>query len=61
MNTSEYVIRIRMTRARRLLEEGHLSISEVAIRCGFTDQSYFTRMFKKTYNLTPTQVKKTIV
>lgn len=61
MNTSEYVMRIRMTRARRLLEEGHLSISEVAIRCGFTDQSYFTRMFKKTYNLTPTQVKKTIV
>lgn len=61
MNTSEYVMRIRMTRARRLLEEGHLSISEVATRCGFTDQSYFTRMFKKTYNLTPTQVKKTIV
>ena len=61
MNTSEYVMRIRMTRARRLLEEGHLSISEVAIRCGFSDQSYFTRMFKKTYNLTPTQVKKTIV
>lgn len=61
MNTSEYVMRIRMTRARRMLEQGHLSISEVAVRCGFTDQSYFTRMFKKTYNLTPTQVKKTIV
>ena len=59
MNTSDYVMRIRMTRARRLLEEGRLSIGEVAASCGFSDQSYFTRMFKKAYNLTPTQVKKT--
>ena len=61
MNTSEYVMRIRMNKARRLLEEGRMNISEVATCCGFTDQSYFTRMFKKTYNLTPSQVKKITV
>lgn len=38
--------------ARRLMRTGH-ALSEVAAAVGFADQSHLTRMFKRTYGLTP--------
>lgn len=35
-----------------------LSVSDVAYRCGFNDQSHFTRLFKQTYQITPLSFKK---
>lgn len=40
--------------ARRLIGEGK-PCSEVALDAGFSDQSHLTRMFKRTYGLTPGQ------
>lgn len=43
---------VRIARAKRLLREGW-SISRVAAQTGFTDQSHFTRHFKRLMKLTP--------
>ncbi len=50
-----YIRSLRMELARRMLSDGHHSISEVAVACGFPDSSYFTRCFKKVYGRPPSQ------
>lgn len=44
---------LRIEKARRLLAETDLSISEVGARVGYTSQSHFTRVFRATTSLTP--------
>lgn len=49
----QYVIRQRVERAKLLLKDGKLRISEVAIACGFTHQSHLNRHFKRLTGVTP--------
>lgn len=46
--------------AKILLCQSDLSISEIATEVGLEDQSYFTRLFKKHENITPTVFRKMI-
>jgi AraC family transcriptional regulator len=48
-----YVLRERIYEARRLLAAGRLSISEVALSLGFSDQSHFSQAFRKMTGTTP--------
>lgn len=43
----------RIAEARRLLSATTMKASDIALCCGFTDQSHFTRAFKDAANLTP--------
>ncbi|MBO9204608.1 MULTISPECIES: helix-turn-helix transcriptional regulator [Niastella] len=43
----------RMEKASSLLEEGRLSVSQIACKCGYREQANFTSDFKKIFNLTP--------
>ena len=49
-----YQLCLRISHARGLLREG-LPAAEVALRCGFADQSHFTRHFKRMNGVTPMQ------
>ncbi|MFT5164784.1 MAG: signal transduction histidine kinase/CheY-like chemotaxis protein [Saprospiraceae bacterium] len=51
-----YIRSIRLTKAMELLREGKLSISEVAYSLGFSDPSYFSRIFSKEFEQTPSSV-----
>jgi AraC family transcriptional regulator len=52
------VIRRRVERARRLLPaETDLSLAEVALHAGFSDQSRFCRHFKRLVGVTPGQFR----
>jgi AraC family transcriptional regulator len=52
----QYVIARRIERARQLLQAGtDLSLAEVAARAGFSDQSQFSRHFKRLVGVTPRQ------
>lgn len=49
-----YQVCLRVSHARRLLRDG-ASPADVAVRCGFADQSHFTRHFKRLTGITPAQ------
>lgn len=49
----QFVIEKRVERARRLITEGRLTLAQVAAACGFTDQSGFTKHFKRLVGVTP--------
>jgi len=49
-----YQLALRIGHARKLLREG-ATAADVAARCGFADQSHFTRHFKRINGVTPAQ------
>ena len=53
MTVGEYLNALRIERACRELERPASSISDVALSAGFSDQSHFTRAFKRATGTTP--------
>jgi AraC family transcriptional regulator len=49
----QYVVEARVRKAKELLTKGKFTISEVAYRVGFVDQSHLTRHFKRVFGLPP--------
>jgi len=49
----EFLTKIRIDAAKRLLLESGLSLAQIALEVGYPDQSYFTKVFKKTEQVTP--------
>ncbi len=49
----EYVENLRIKKAIELLSATSLTLTEIAARCGFSSQSYFSYVFKKKMNMTP--------
>lgn len=54
---SDYLQAARMDRARQLLLEG-ATVSMTAHDCGFKDASYFIRVFRKHWGVTPGELRK---
>lgn len=48
-----YLQRLRLERASSLLKKTNLTITEISYECGFNDSNYLTRLFKKTYGISP--------
>lgn len=57
LSFKDYLNQIRTEEAKRLLADTDYSIMEIAVACGFNDQSYFTKVFKKYTGLTPKQYR----
>ena len=55
----DYIRLIRLKRAVKLLKEDAHSITEIAEMTGFSDAKYFREVFKKHYNVSPSQYFKT--
>jgi two-component system response regulator YesN len=53
----EYITRIKMERASRLLEQSNLKTYEVALLMGFKDTEYFSRIFKKYVGISPSEYR----
>lgn len=49
----QYLLDRRIERAKHLLIEGELPIAQVALACGFADQSHFSHAFKQRVGVTP--------
>lgn len=51
-----YITNIRMQKARHLFDtHSELTVLEVALQCGYDDQSSFTRAFKRFFGITPSE------
>jgi AraC family transcriptional regulator len=48
-----YLLTLRLARARQLLLDPGLRLDEVAMSCGFADQSHFTRVFGEVEKMSP--------
>ncbi|MGM9736645.1 MAG: helix-turn-helix domain-containing protein [Candidatus Cryptobacteroides sp.] len=55
--TTDFILAIRISRAKELLRGTSLPVWEVAQRCGFSDHAYFSTLFKKTVGCTPVQFR----
>ena len=49
-----YVLRRRIEHASQLLSQPSVTVLEAAVRCGFSDQSQFTKVFRRIVGMTPT-------
>lgn len=58
MSPVKYRNKLRLERARELLQEESFTIAEVAYASGFENVGYFCRYYRSVYNETPSQTKK---
>lgn len=54
----EHLTELRMSEALRQLAYTEYPVSEVAVRCGFSDPSYFSRVFKARYQVSPRRYRE---
>ncbi len=52
----EYLNQLRINKAEALLKNGDVNITEAAASCGFNDINYFSRIFKKYKNKSPSSI-----
>lgn len=58
MSPSKFVQNIRIERAKQLLIDIHLPISEISEKCGYQDPFYFSRAFKSVTGMKPSEYRK---
>jgi two-component system response regulator YesN len=56
----EYLTRVRMEKAKELLKNSSLRTYEIADRVGYSDPHYFSSIFKKVTNMSPTEYKEKV-
>ncbi|NLO10006.1 MAG: helix-turn-helix transcriptional regulator [Clostridiales bacterium] len=57
LSINQYLLQIRMNMAAKLLRDTGLSLSEICERIGYSDTTYFGKVFKKTLNQSPSEYR----
>ncbi|HZG85824.1 helix-turn-helix domain-containing protein [Paenibacillus sp.] len=57
---SEYVTKLRMTKAAQLLVESDLKLTDIATLVGYSSSSYFSTSFRKFYGMSPKEYRETM-
>ncbi|BDH45977.1 AraC family transcriptional regulator [Salmonella enterica subsp. enterica serovar Choleraesuis] len=57
MAPHQYVMAQRMALAERMVRDGHLPFTEIALACGFSSASHFSNRFRATFGMTPSQLR----
>ncbi|NJL51156.1 MAG: helix-turn-helix domain-containing protein [Hydrococcus sp. SU_1_0] len=58
MTPYDYVLQLRVKRAKKLLQSSDLPICDVALECGFGNQSHLAKHFRKKLGITPMNYRK---
>ena len=58
---TEFIRHTRLEAARDMMTNTDLNISQIVYSIGFTSRSYFSKIFKERFNITPHQYKKQVV
>lgn len=53
----KYYVKLRLDRARQLIESTNTPILEIAVACGFVSSSHFTKCYRLQHGCTPTQTR----
>jgi transcriptional regulator GlxA family with amidase domain len=54
----EYLQRLRLKKATRLLRHSAQTVKEIAFECGFATDNYFHLVFRQTFGLTPAEFRE---
>lgn len=54
----QYRQNLRVAQAKALLRQGRMTLAEIAIACGFSDQTHMTRSFRQVLRTTPGQYRR---
>ena len=54
LSIPRYITAVRLQNACALMERNHTCIKDVALKCGFSDPLYFSKVFKKEMRVSPT-------
>ena len=54
----QYILELRLRKARQLLSGSRLSVGQIAEACGFTNPYHFSRFFRQSTQLTPSEYRK---
>ena len=57
-NVNEYILAVRLQKAKYLLNKNEMSISEIAYKVGFSSSAYFSTVFKNKFGVTPSEFKE---
>ena len=57
VSVNEYINSIRLKKAKNLLQNSKLNISEIAYEVGYSSPGYFSTSFKKEYGISPKELK----
>lgn len=58
MPIMDYVLKVRIEKSKKLLQNPHYQIQAIAESVGYEDAGYFTKVFRKAEGITPTQFRK---
>ncbi|MFZ5968522.1 MAG: helix-turn-helix domain-containing protein [Bacillota bacterium] len=54
----EFLIRLRIDKAKKLLRSENMNITQVSLKCGFSSTSHFSSSFSKQAGITPSEYQK---
>lgn len=60
MNFNCYINKLRIQKAQDMMMHESLSVTDLALKCGFSDPNYFSYVFKKTTGMTPSAYKRSL-
>jgi signal transduction histidine kinase/AraC-like DNA-binding protein len=55
-----YLTRFRLQQAQRLLAHSDMSITDIALTVGFSSPAYFTRLFQREYEVSPSSYRRSV-
>ena len=61
VSLTSYINHVRIEQSKRLLEDEHIPLVDIADMCGFGDQSYFTKIFKRETGMPPNRYRALFV
>jgi AraC-like DNA-binding protein len=57
---SDYIMQVRLDYAKRMLRADEKTVTQIALDCGFNSSSYFSQCFTRTYQISPSDFKKSL-
>lgn len=60
VNYIDFITECRMKHAQRLMADPDRNVKEIAFEVGYHDPNYFSRVFKRTFRLSPTEYRKSL-
>lgn len=57
---SDYVMKVRLDRAKRMLRADEMSVTQIALACGFNSSAYFSHCFSRAFGISPSDFRKSL-